>query len=269
MDAHRPPRLVAVDMDGTFLRSNNTYDRERFGRLFAAMRAAGCRFVVASGNQYYQLRSFFTDLPFDEVAYVAHNGAYVRVGDEVVSVAKLPESDARHVIDSLPADSSIAFLAAGPEGAYVPDTMSDWYYDRMATYHHRQQRVPSLDAVTDKVFAFGIERADGVTDEQAADLTARVGGVVRAVTSGHSSIDLLMPGCHKANGLQLLLHRWGIDPADAVAFGDSGNDVEMLRLVGRVYAMANAAEPVKAVAGHRAPANNDDGVLAVLEGWFG
>ena len=99
MDAHRPPRLVAVDMDGTFLRSNHTYDRERFGRLFAAMRAAGCRFVVASGNQYYQLRSFFTDLPFDEVAYVAHNGAYVRVGDEVVSVAKLPESDARHVIE--------------------------------------------------------------------------------------------------------------------------------------------------------------------------
>lgn len=55
----------------------------------------------------------------------------MRVGDEVVSVAKLPESDARHVIDSLPADSSIAFLAAGPEGAYVPDTMSDWFYDRM------------------------------------------------------------------------------------------------------------------------------------------
>jgi|GEM_PF-2540102 len=67
------PRLVATDMDGTFLDDQGDYDRVRFARLLRTMREAGCRFVIASGNQYYQLRSFFED---DwELTYVAENGA--------------------------------------------------------------------------------------------------------------------------------------------------------------------------------------------------
>ena len=57
----------------------------------------------------------------------------------------------------------------------------------------------------------------------------------------------------------------GIEPADMVAFGDGGNDLEMLQLVGRGVAMANAPEPVKAVADDLAASNNDQGVLAYLE----
>ena len=75
MDAHRPPRLVAVDMDGTFLHHDDTYDRARFARLRTQMDAAGVRFVVASGNQYEQISSFF---PYrDELSFVGDNGAYV------------------------------------------------------------------------------------------------------------------------------------------------------------------------------------------------
>jgi hydroxymethylpyrimidine pyrophosphatase-like HAD family hydrolase len=36
---------------------------------------------------------------------------------------------------------------------------------------------------------------------------------------------------HKANGLRILQQRWGIE-IEVVAFGDSGNDVEMLRQSG-------------------------------------
>ena len=54
-------KLVAIDVDGTFVRSDYTYDAPRFRRILACMEAAGCRFVVASGNQYYQLRDLFPD----------------------------------------------------------------------------------------------------------------------------------------------------------------------------------------------------------------
>ena len=53
------PRLVATDMDGTFLNQFGEYDRERFARVLSAMAESDTRFVVASGNQYYQLRTFF------------------------------------------------------------------------------------------------------------------------------------------------------------------------------------------------------------------
>lgn len=52
-------KLVAVDIDGTFVRSDYTYDVPRFRRILEKMKQAGGRFVVASGNQYYQLRDLF------------------------------------------------------------------------------------------------------------------------------------------------------------------------------------------------------------------
>lgn len=52
-------RLVAVDIDGTFMRSDYTYDVPRFERLLARMQAADCAFVVASVNQYWLPRDHF------------------------------------------------------------------------------------------------------------------------------------------------------------------------------------------------------------------
>ena len=46
-------KMVAVDIDGTFVRSDYTYNIPRFQRVFSRMKEVGCHFVVASGNQYY------------------------------------------------------------------------------------------------------------------------------------------------------------------------------------------------------------------------
>ena len=45
-------KLIAVDMDGSFLSDAKTYNRARFLAQYARMKAQGIRFVVASGNQY-------------------------------------------------------------------------------------------------------------------------------------------------------------------------------------------------------------------------
>lgn len=57
----------------------------------------------------------------------------------------------------------------------------------------------------------------------------KLGDIMVPVTTGHGSIDLIIHGVHKANGLRILQARWGIEDSEVVAFGDSGNDVEMLR----------------------------------------
>ena len=54
-----------------------------------------------------------------------------------------------------------------------------------------------------------------------------------------------MPGCHKASGIQRLAERWGITPEQCAAFGDGGNDVEMLKYCGHSYAMENASPEAK------------------------
>ncbi|VDZ94978.1 Protein ybjI [Salmonella enterica subsp. enterica] len=43
-------KLIAVDMDGTFLSDQKTYNRDRFMAQYQQMKRQGIRFVVASGN---------------------------------------------------------------------------------------------------------------------------------------------------------------------------------------------------------------------------
>ena len=68
-------KLIVTDLDGTFYHRDMSYDKEKFDRLLDQLHASGIRFAVASGNQYYQLISFF-DHP-EEMAFVAENGALI------------------------------------------------------------------------------------------------------------------------------------------------------------------------------------------------
>ena len=77
-------------------------------------------------------------------------------------------------------------------------------------------------------------------------------------------LEVASAGVTKAHGVQWLAqHR-----AETIAFGDMPNDIEMLRWVGRGYAMANAAPAVKEAADEIALSNRESGVGRVLENWF-
>jgi len=69
-------KVIVTDMDGTFLDDAKAYDRGRFLSQFRALQARGIEFVVASGNQFYQLISFFPEIK-DQISFVAENGALV------------------------------------------------------------------------------------------------------------------------------------------------------------------------------------------------
>ncbi|WP_314154722.1 HAD hydrolase family protein, partial [Rouxiella badensis] len=76
-------KLIAVDMDGTFLNDDKAYDKARFLEQYAELKARDIRFVVASGNQFYQLVHYFPEIQ-QEIAFVAENGAYVvDAGEEI------------------------------------------------------------------------------------------------------------------------------------------------------------------------------------------
>ncbi len=81
-------------------------------------------------------------------------------------------------------------------------------------------------------------------------------------------IEVAAAGVNKGYALARLAQDWGIDAADAVAFGDMPNDLELLTWAGHGVAMANAHPDLAAVASEIAPHHGDDGVAAVLERWF-
>lgn len=257
-----PISLVAVDMDGTFLRPDMTYDRERFLGLRQRMRDAGVRFVVASGNQYWQLRSFFE--PSDEVAYASENGHFVYdVGQESPFFAPEPRPEVGRELVAFLAERRLPYLGSTAGGAYAPSWISaeDEHWARL--YFHKLEVVDDMAPFADQLVKAALRAPDPLA--VAAELGEVFAGRLIPVVSGSEDVDLLVPGQDKAAGLRRLAERWGLDLADAVAFGDNHNDLEMLAEVGLPVAMSNARPAVLAAAARIAPPNTADGVLDVLD----
>jgi hydroxymethylpyrimidine pyrophosphatase-like HAD family hydrolase len=68
----------------------------------------------------------------------------------------------------------------------------------------------------------------------------------------------------KETGLALLCARWGIDPEEVLALGDSEADMNMIQMAGVGVAVGNAHPPVLAVADWIAPDNTAAGVAAAV-----
>lgn len=76
--------------------------------------------------------------------------------------------------------------------------------------------------------------------------------------------DCISKGVNKATGIDRVIEHYGIDISEVMAFGDGGNDVEMLRHVGVGVAMGNASDEVKKCAKVVTDSVDDDGIARIL-----
>ncbi|MEJ3719967.1 Cof-type HAD-IIB family hydrolase [Paenibacillus polymyxa] len=77
-------------------------------------------------------------------------------------------------------------------------------------------------------------------------------------------LEVLRRGVSKGEAVRMISKNMGIDLSQVVAFGDSENDIEMLRIVGKGIAMENSSEELKTVIKERASSNQNDGVANKL-----
>ncbi|MBM6613525.1 HAD family hydrolase [Desemzia sp. RIT804] len=259
-------KAVVVDMDGTFLTSENDYDRERFKKIYQILSNKQIRFVVASGNQFAQLKSFFPGME-ENIAFISENGALVFENNLLIKESHF-ELDLVQQVMSYLKDHHIDanFVLCGVHKAYIEAAASEEFKSFAATYYYALKEVDRIEELEeDKYVKFALSVPVEKTTSIQEALQHSFGKKIVAVSSGHGSIDIIIPDKHKAFGLSYLADKWGISPKDILAFGDGNNDAEMLQYVGHSYAMANGSELVKKVAKHSAPSNDESGVLQVIE----
>jgi len=216
-------KMIVTDLDGTFYHKDLTYDKERFDALYQQMKANDIRFVVASGNQYYQLISFF-DMR-DEMTFVSENGGYiVSEGKELFSV-KIKEDTFHKVLDVIKKYPEITInIVCGKKSAYMHSSTTDETFNIFLKYFPVMIRVDDLHAVEDQIMKFALMTSEEKVDEIAEELNKVVDESLSVVTSGHGCIDLIVSGVHKGHALDVLMERWNIQPDEIMAFGDARND---------------------------------------------
>ena len=91
---------------------------------------------------------------------------------------------------------------------------------------------------------------------------------VAVVKSSDILLEIMALGISKAEAVYRFCEYLGIDPQEAVAFGDNFNDVEMLDAVGRGYVMGNAPQEILAGHQYHTADNDHDGIADALEELF-
>lgn len=261
-----PPRLVAMDLDGTLLRSDLSIS-PRTAAALDRIEKAGSTFVFVTGRPP---RHAVTPLrPFGyQGEVICANGAltFDMASDSISRLQLIPAAALADAAARLRA----AIPGLGLAVEYADRHVRDEHYEVGAWA--TQESVPWLP--DEQLFAQDAVKLLGrhptlSADDLLALATPAAGEIVALYHSGGSRLlEATAMGVSKGSALAELAARLGIDAAEAVAFGDMVNDLPMLTWAGTSYGMANAHPDVLAMVDQVIPGNDDDGVATVIEQLF-
>lgn len=298
-----PPRLIAIDLDGTLLNSSGRVSPRNLAALHLA-ESSGAEIVISTGRRHSFAMRVLRDLHLHPAsAVVSSNGTVIRtIGSELLSRTHLPLSTARWLCTHL-ADYRntlvLTFDLADPtgedaRGALVVEHLDDLHTSIGRWMRANEPYIAHVDRLEDALQSDPTQNPPiqmmlcGPIDRmRQAETHLMLHPLVTAV--GHlpaptaevalhrttypetdlTILDILPAGCSKASALEHLIQLRGLTPADILAIGDNWNDVAMLRLAGHAALMSNAPDDLKALAATSGwtltPSNDEDGVAIAIE----
>jgi Cof subfamily protein (haloacid dehalogenase superfamily) len=262
-----PYRLIATDLDGTLLRSDESVS-QRTREALAAATAAGAAHIVVTGRAAPWTRHILDDLGYDGLAVCAQGAQVYHAGEHrLLTSVTLDRQLAGVALAKIEAEVGPLYLAASRDGLDGEVLVGPGY-----AVTGRLPATPFTDASdlwTAPLNKIYIQHPTLTDDELAEASRQAAGGFVTVAMAGEGIVELLPLGLSKATGLSLAARRLGMKAADTIAFGDMPNDLPMFAWASYGVAMANAHEELKAVADEVTSSNEEDGIAVVLERLLG
>lgn len=259
-----PYKLVATDLDGTLLRSDESVSA-RTREALAAVTATGAAHIVVTGRAVPWTRHILDDLGYEGLAVCGQGAQVYDAGEHrLLTSVTLDRQLAALALAKIEAEIGPLLLAASRDGLDGEVMVGPGY----RVHEGPLPVVPIKDAADlwsaplNKVYVQHPTLSD---DELAAVALEVAGGLVGVTMAGAGIVELLPLGLSKATGLSLAARRLGVKAADTIAFGDMPNDVPMFAWAAHGVAMANAHDELKAVADEVTLSNEEDGIAVVLE----
>ncbi|CQR63123.1 HAD family hydrolase [Streptomyces leeuwenhoekii] len=262
-----PYRLVATDLDGTLLRSDDSVS-QRTREALAAATAAGAAHIVVTGRAVPWTRHILDDLGYDGLAVCGQGAQVYDAGaHRLLTSVTLDRQLAGVALAKIEAETGPLYLAASRDGLEGEVLVGPGY-----EVHGALPATPFTDASDlwsaplNKIYV----QHPTLSDDELAEVARRTaGGFVTVTMAGAGIVELLPLGLSKATGLSLAARRLGMKAAETIAFGDMPNDIPMFGWAARGVAMANAHAELKAVADEVTSSNDEDGIAVVLERLLG
>ncbi|MGP6382321.1 Cof-type HAD-IIB family hydrolase [Streptococcus dysgalactiae subsp. equisimilis] len=261
-------KLIATDMDGTFLAEDGTYDQARLAALLPKLTEKGIVFTVSSGRSLLAIDQLFE--PFlDQIAVIVENGSVVQYQGEVLFADVMTQEQYAEVAEKILANPhylETGMVFSGQKAAYVLKGASQEYIQKTKHYYANVKVVDGFeDMENDTIFKVSTNFT-GDTVLEGSDWLNQALPYATAVTTGFDSIDIILKEVNKGFGMDHLCLALGIEPSETIAFGDNFNDYQMLEFAGKAIATENARPEIKAISDQVIGHCNDGAVLTYLEG---
>ena len=271
-------RLIAFDMDGTVLDDHKKI-LPQTKEVLERLAEQGIELVPATGRPFCGLSPEIERL--QGVRYVITcNGAGIYeketgnclMGDNISLDSLLPLLTELEPL-SVMADPFLkgkAFMSAKNrplvEKMHVSEELKEYIRTSRTLVPDLVEYLRERGDDVEKLTINFAENEDGVLQGYDEVLTiVRKYPQMNAVSGGIRNIEITKSGVTKASALMWLGEYLAIDREEIIAFGDSENDLEMLRAAGIGVAMENAEKEAKEVADFVTLSNTDNGIVYALQ----
>ena len=257
---------IALDMDGTILDKNYVLSPEVIKTL-GQCRELGKKIVISTGRVYSSAIKHTAALDGVD-GFVCSNGADVYDGaGQSIAQTHMDETLSRRLVT----------ISRGYDSHFHAFMADSWYYEREKAYtqfYIRRSGLQGNHADFDNFGKLGFTKCMFLDDHERLEpiriaLEEELKGVAQLMYSAPFMLEIVVNGVNKASGLLSFVKHWGGSLDEVIAFGDAGNDEDMLMAAGIGVAMGNAPDELKAKVDYTAPSVDDDGVAVFLKGFFG
>lgn len=253
---------VFFDIDGTLTSFVTHIVPESTVRAIQDLRAKGVKVFICTGRAPSYMGVVLDTMPVAFDGIVALNGQYCFDDDGLLARNPLDQTDVATVTRWLDEHPDVVANYAEEDYAYfnqITDTMRKAWAGLGKTAPQRFVDDPHMRTPTHDTFQIS-PYIDEATEAELLALCPNTTGV-----RWHPDFtDLIPADGGKPSGMRRFMERYGWQREETMAFGDGGNDTEMLRFAGIGVAMGNATEEPKKAADWVTDDVDHDGVANAL-----
>ena len=255
-------KAIVFDLDGTLLGTDDKIREESIKAVIEA-KAKGIKVIICTGRPLLDTLTPLKDIeenPFDFA--ILNNGAYeYNFSNKEIIVNGEVDKELLNIFSSLGKKYETLFaihlLGNQMRGNFFKKTPPEWYIEvkKEEIYFEKEEsKFISIEEAIQKIGEQKITQLSyrsTVADAQKMHkelISLGIGNLANLFISSGMYMELCPKGINKFVGMERLMKRLNIDINEVVAFGDSGNDIEMLKNAGLGIAMGNAWGAAKEVA---------------------
>ncbi len=249
-------KAVFFDIDGTLVSFRTHAMSEETVSYLERLKEKGIKTFIASGRTILTMDNL-SGFQFD--GYVTMNGALVMVSGKVISRTPIDRTTAEKIAET--ADRERIPCVANREDV-IAINMTNEETER-AFRMIRMPEIPVISAVEmvrEPVYQFTLF-ADSMKEKE---LFLPIAENLEPSRWNPAFMDFNPKGLTKADGIGAVIRHLRITREETMAFGDGGNDIDMLRYAGIGVAMGNAEGHVKQAADHVTATVDEDGIGKAL-----